>query len=214
MQFQSNIGVGARTLLSLARSAFIALLLASTCETTASCQTNLPTFSAPAKLNFQDLLKLAEPQPPPPALAQRLDHLLSEPFISNEETPAQLVTPSLDADKPMLRVAEWNINHGLNQKEIELSLSKSPLFEQKARQVDPGSSRHRNELRQELKALRSADIVVLDEVDLGVKRTQYLLWSHVRMAWMISSLHSSGSQCAPRRLVTVRSGQAARIGSP
>ena len=48
----------------------------------------------------------------------------------------------------------------------------------------------------------------------GHRNQRFLLWSQVRMAWMCSALRSSGSQCPAGILVTVRSAQAARIGSP
>jgi len=46
------------------------------------------------------------------------------------------------------------------------------------------------------------------------RHQSFLVSSQLRMLWMSSALHSTGSQCPPGRLVTVRSAQAARIGSP
>jgi endonuclease/exonuclease/phosphatase family metal-dependent hydrolase len=143
------------------------------------CATEPPDYPlsrGPAKLTFEDLLRLAVADPLPPDVADRLQHLLTEPFIGNQATFSG-VTPRRPNDAkagPLLRVAEWNIERGLNESEVELSLSRDERFEERASIEERSSSQDRSRLRRALLTLRDADIVILDEVDLGMKRTKYV----------------------------------------
>jgi hypothetical protein len=96
----------------------------------------------PIKLSFQELLQLAVADPLPLALDEHLQHLLSEPSISNEATfsGAKSMRPEVSSLGPILRVAEWNIERGINQPQVVMSFSHDGRFEHLARQADTRAS--------------------------------------------------------------------------
>jgi endonuclease/exonuclease/phosphatase family metal-dependent hydrolase len=134
-----------------------------------------PGTTGPELLNFDELVTLSNIDRPAPPLAEKLDRLLSTPFISNEASLAGSLPhrPSVDGLGPVLRVASWNIERGLNFDLIRLALSDPDGFMQAALQRGPLDAKKEAQIAQQVRTLREADILVLDEVDLGVKRTDY-----------------------------------------
>lgn len=131
-------------------------------------------FQQPPLLSFHDLVVLATIDPPPPEQQERLRKLLSQPFISNEATfngatPKQPVVPGVG---PVLRVAEWNINR-LDKQTMLHAMADARAYYEDARQnnkLKPGQLR---QAISQVQHLQSADIIVLDEIDDGVKRSGY-----------------------------------------
>ncbi len=129
---------------------------------------------APEFFKFDELVALSNGGAPA-ALEEKLDTLLSTPIVSNDATLAGVSPhrPLVDGLGPVLRVASWNIERGLNFDLIRLALSDPDGFQQAAarqRALDPA---RQAAIERQLKTLRDADIVVLNEVDLGMKRTDY-----------------------------------------
>ncbi len=137
--------------------------------------TDLVPLAGPTKLSFDELRHLAVDETPSPAAAERLRQLLSEPFISNEATlPGMRPVRPIDGKRgPVLRVVEWNIARGVNLPEIQMSLSRSGDFERAMNAGDRRDQKKLRRIKQELESLRDADVVILDEVDLGMKRSGY-----------------------------------------
>jgi endonuclease/exonuclease/phosphatase family metal-dependent hydrolase len=135
----------------------------------------LVSFQGPAKLTFQELLHLAVDETPPSADAEHLRSLLGEPFISNEATLSGVrpIRPAIAGLGPVLRIAEWNIARGVHQAQVEMSLSPSGDVAQIARESGRYDPAHLDRLREDLSVIRDADVVILDEVDLGMNRTGY-----------------------------------------
>ena len=131
--------------------------------------------SAVQPLSFDDLVTLATTDPPPISVEKRLDHLLSTPFISNEASArgAAPKIPQVPVLGPTLRIAEWNINRGENETEVELALADARGFLDAARKNQSLKPGELSIVAQELKELSQADLIILDEVDDGVKRTKY-----------------------------------------
>ena len=134
-----------------------------------------PPFQAPSTLTFDELLTLASVDPPPPALEDKLQKLLKTPFVSNEARArgATPKIPQLPRLGPVLRVAEWNINRGENESEVELALTDSKGFLAAAQKNPSLEKGDLSRAAEELEELHGADVVILDEVDDGVKRTKY-----------------------------------------
>jgi endonuclease/exonuclease/phosphatase family metal-dependent hydrolase len=127
----------------------------------------------PKPLSFDELRELATEDPPRGSVAEHLDKVLSEPVIDNHASLARVrpfgpVTPS----GHVLRVAEWNIERGVHFEDVQSSLESGGRFNEQASKVHR-SKRAERRLASELSIFRSADVVVLDEVDRGVKRTEY-----------------------------------------
>ena len=135
----------------------------------------LASATAPELLNFDELITLSDTDQPASPLKEKLDHLLTTPFLSNQAAslPARPHRPSVNGLGPILRVACWNIERGLNFDLIRLALSDPDGFEHAAQEraaLDPNKL---PQIEQQLRTLRDADVIVLNEVDLGMKRTDY-----------------------------------------
>jgi endonuclease/exonuclease/phosphatase family metal-dependent hydrolase len=130
---------------------------------------------APETLTFDELITLAATDPPPAALARKLEVLLTTPFISNRASARNIrrKAPTLDKTGPVFRVAEWNINRGENEDSVALALADAPGFLESAGRNPKLDRKQIEAIRGELNELQSADVVILDEVDRGVRRTKY-----------------------------------------
>ncbi len=125
---------------------------------------------------YDELTNLYENNGLPPNLQNKLDKLLTTPFVKNDyqnsAAPVFSQSPALGGE--FLRVAEWNIERGLEFEAIAAAFGDEARF---AAMLDeqrfpPGSSERRAMLEQAA-ALRAADVIVLNEVDWGMKRTEY-----------------------------------------
>jgi len=95
----------------------------------------VPTRSAPDLLSFDELVTLSQTAHPAPPLQAKLDALLHTPFTSNAAAPAAIPPhrPVVNGLGPVLRVASWNIERGLNFDLIKLALSDPDGFLEAAR---------------------------------------------------------------------------------
>ena len=135
--------------------------------------------SQPPFLTYPELVTLYEQETPDPALAQKLHTLLTTPFVNNEAyfRGVKPLQPDLDNKGPSLRVVQWNIERGLELDDIKLALTDKQEFLAKA-QSEAAKNKEPpagidDKLSAQLDALQSADVIVLNEVDWGMKRTDY-----------------------------------------
>lgn len=130
----------------------------------------------PELLTYSELVQLYEQATPPIALQNRLNRLLRTPFVSNAAS-ARGVRPMLPSTAklgPFIRVVEWNIERGLEYDAIRLAFTDQQGF---ARLIDsaeyPRGSEQRRLILQQVELMRQADVIILNEVDWGMKRTEY-----------------------------------------
>ena len=135
--------------------------------------------SQPAMLNYQELAALGEHETVDPALAAKLHTLLTTPFINNEAyyNGIKPLRPDLKGMGPSLRLVEWNIERGIQFDKIKLLLSDKQAFINEvhadaASNTNPEKARDQALLAQ-MDVLQSADVLVLNEVDWGMKRSDY-----------------------------------------
>ena len=139
--------------------------------------------SGPALLSYNELVELGSDQEMSPELAEKLHLITTTPFINNEAylsgaRPKPLEVPELG---PSLRVAFWNIERGLELDDIQLFLTDKNAFmaevEEERKKASENGQRLRaiqlEQLPKEIETLKAADVWVLNEVDWGVKRTEY-----------------------------------------
>lgn len=139
--------------------------------------------SGPQFCSYDELVQLSLDQEMNPALAEKLRLLTTTPFVNNEAylngaRPQSLEVPKLGRS---LRVAFWNIERGLELDEIELFLSDRDAFMVKVEKERNEAKESKKRIRavalekipQEIETLKSADVWILNEVDWGVKRTEY-----------------------------------------
>ena len=79
--------------------------------------------------------------------------------------------PSVNGLGPALRVALWNIERGLEFDLIRFAFSDPDEFRRAAEQTGASDASKLAIVESQLQTLREADI--LNEVDLGMKRTDY-----------------------------------------
>jgi endonuclease/exonuclease/phosphatase family metal-dependent hydrolase len=125
--------------------------------------------------SYAELKTLYEQQPLSGSLESKLNRLLTTPFVDNSRAgnaPAQLSRSQRLGE--FLRVAQWNIERGLEYDAIEAAFTGEAAFEALLDPKEyPAGSEKRLEILEEARALRGADVIVLNEVDWGMKRTEY-----------------------------------------
>lgn len=133
------------------------------------------TDTGPAFLSFDDLRVLSTTAKPEGQLAERLQRLLTTPFLrdSSHDAVTSGTQDSRSSSGPFLPVAFWNIGRGLNFGEIRAALSGPVEFAHVAALRRDLSGRRRRQIDAELRKLQEARVVILNEVDVGMKRTDY-----------------------------------------
>lgn len=129
----------------------------------------------PELLRFDELTALSSIAKPTGELGARLQGLLTTPFVSSNGSGIEIrpLRPIVQNDGPVLRVGLWNIEQGLNYDLIQAALTSTSDFERAANGFIPSSAAKRATVESQLSTLQGADVLVLNEVDLGMKRTGY-----------------------------------------
>lgn len=131
--------------------------------------------SAPDFLSFDELTTLYEQEILPQNLEEKLNRLLTTPFVDNsQKTNFPLSLTKSAALGEYLRVVCWNIERGLGYEAVEAAFTSRERFEALLNEKDfPLDSRERREILEQAAALQTADVIILNEVDWGMKRTEY-----------------------------------------
>ncbi|HMS40726.1 MAG TPA: endonuclease/exonuclease/phosphatase family protein [Pyrinomonadaceae bacterium] len=131
--------------------------------------------SAPDFLTFDELTTLYEQEVLPQNLEEKLGRLLTTPFVDNsQKTSFPLSLTKSAALGEYLRVVCWNIERGLEYEAVEAAFTSRERFEALLNEEDfPLDSRERQEILEQVAALQTADVIILNEVDWGMKRTEY-----------------------------------------
>lgn len=121
--------------------------------------------SGPELLTYDELVMLASPAQPPAEVAAKLERVLNEPFLrTRASSPKPLRTTTL-------RVASWNIERGREWRLIRLALTDLPAFRAVLGRVPEVEWQA---AVKQIEVLRAADVLILNEVDVGMKRTGYV----------------------------------------
>ncbi len=130
----------------------------------------------PELFTYAELVQLYENKDLPQALQVKLDRLLTTPFISNAAS-ARGVQPLLPRTPKLgrfIRVVQWNIEEGIEYQLLSAAFSDARRF---AKLLDsssyPAGSQDRKKILQQVALMKQADVIVLNEVDWGMKRTAY-----------------------------------------
>jgi endonuclease/exonuclease/phosphatase family metal-dependent hydrolase len=135
-----------------------------------------PRFQDTEFLTFAELKSLAADPTPGGELEKKLERFFNRPIISNEAW-FQGKRPTRGQNESMgefLRVATWNVEKSLRTREVAEMFRSKAAFE---RMIDPtkapkGSPDHAA-LLAEYDRLVTADVVFLQESDIGVTRSGY-----------------------------------------
>jgi endonuclease/exonuclease/phosphatase family metal-dependent hydrolase len=139
--------------------------------------------SEPKLFSYDELVQLSLDQEMSPELAEKLRIVITTPFINNEAYYRGARPRPLDVKElgPSLRVACWNIERGLKLDDIQLFLTDKDRFMAKVEAERKKAKESGQTVRavalekipQEIEILKAADVWILNEVDWGVKRSQY-----------------------------------------
>jgi endonuclease/exonuclease/phosphatase family metal-dependent hydrolase len=152
----------------------------------------------PELFSYDELVTLSRPDPLSPAVDAKLRALTTTPFISNEAF-YRGARPHRPLDKELgrsMRIVFWNIERGMRLDDIKLLATDREAFIRKVAR-DRFEKKHLQQpeawrpapedeleieadlgqnwalVRAQVTTLREADVIVLNEVDWGVPRTQY-----------------------------------------
>jgi endonuclease/exonuclease/phosphatase family metal-dependent hydrolase len=143
------------------------------------CLPSLPAsareHTAASFFTYPELTTLYEQKTLPQPIEVKLNKLLTVPFVENSHAGAMTLPFSHTTQLgEFLRVAHWNIERGLEYNAIEAVFSSEA---QLAAMLDedefPFGSNERQKVLEQAAVLRAADVIVLNEVDFGMKRTEY-----------------------------------------
>lgn len=131
--------------------------------------------SAPPLFSFDELLTLSDTAAPKDELGEKLRTLLNTPFVGNQAARAGMHghRAELDPLGPVLRVTVWNIERGTQFPLIRLAMSDANAFLQAARNEGPLHEKQEAVVREEVEILAKSDLLILNEVDLGMTRSGY-----------------------------------------
>ncbi|HEV7680726.1 MAG TPA: endonuclease/exonuclease/phosphatase family protein [Pyrinomonadaceae bacterium] len=130
----------------------------------------------PQLLTYNELVQLYEQTVPPEPLQTKLNNLLTTPFVSNAASSRGVkpLVPSSPNIGQFVRVVSWNIERGLEYDAIQSAFTNPARF---ASLIDsslyPRNSAARKEILDQVALMKQADVILLNEVDWGMKRTDY-----------------------------------------
>jgi endonuclease/exonuclease/phosphatase family metal-dependent hydrolase len=160
-----------------------ALLLMLTSNFPASAQTDhsadYTRSSQPPLLTYQELVTLGEQETVDPTLAAKVQTLLTTPFVNNEAyfNGTKPLRPDIKGMGPSLRLVEWNIERGIELDAIKLFMTDKQAFLAKAHsaaETDKDKGKVNDDaLSAQIDEIQSADVLVLNELDWGMKRSDY-----------------------------------------
>lgn len=131
---------------------------------------------SPALFTYDELVALYDQETLSDELRLKLERLTTTPFVNNAARArgVQPMKPAVANLGRVLRVASWNIERGLNFDAVRAALLGADQF---ASFLDPKKyrpgSKDRIAILRQTSLLRQADVIVLNEVDWGVRRTEY-----------------------------------------
>ncbi len=133
-------------------------------------------LQTPEGLTYDELVELGTVDAVRQPLKTKLDTVLTMPFVSNEAyySGTRPLRPEIPGLGPSLRVVMWNIEKGVHLDDIKALFANREEFLKRIdiSKVEPGSEKYKRILEQ-IDVLQDADVLVLQELDWGTKRTGY-----------------------------------------
>lgn len=134
-------------------------------------------FSAPEFLTFDELVQVSKNPNPVGPLYEKLQKLLTTPMISNEAY-YRGVRPQAKEDSrlgPFMQITSWNIEKSFEIKNAIIAFTDGEVYRRLIDTDQPSLSSQRYKIAQRQQALLAqSDVIVLQEMDLGVKRSGYV----------------------------------------
>lgn len=133
-------------------------------------------YQAPEFLTYSELVSLSSNPAPGGALEEKAQKILNTPIISNEAyfSGAKPYRPQDAQLGRFLRVVQWNIEKSMKLPNAILAFTDPKAFEEliDTQRIAPGSPEYMEILKQRQR-LENADLIILQEMDIGMKRSEY-----------------------------------------
>jgi endonuclease/exonuclease/phosphatase family metal-dependent hydrolase len=133
------------------------------------------TKIAPDIFSYEELTTLYDQKNLPESLDTKLNRLLTTPFVENSFSSNE--TPNLAKSLELgehLKVALWNVERGLEYSALEAAFTDiSKFISLLDKEKFPPGSKERSGIIEQAEAFQTADVIILNEVDWGVKRSGY-----------------------------------------
>ena len=120
-------------------------------------------------LSYKDLQDLALRQKPAEAVLSRLNEQLNNAYVVNRSIVHNHINNVFN--KPYIRLAHWNVERGKNLDAIKnIFADNTSYYYRYKKNIDPDQH---DSFRKEVSDLAHSDIISLNEVDIGMPRTNY-----------------------------------------
>ena len=137
---------------------------------------HLIRYQSPEFLTYDELVALSGNPHPEGRLGKKVEKLLNTPVMSNEAAfggtqPKRPRDPKLG---PFLRLVQWNIEKSMKMQEAIAAFKDQASFTKRidTLRFEPGSPEYL-EILKERALLEDADLLILQEMDIGMKRSGY-----------------------------------------
>jgi len=122
------------------------------------------------KLSFDDLVKLSKSEIHYGDLRSRLNYTLYNPIVDNSFANKSNIKFNNDEKiGDFVRIASWNIARGFGVDYIKMIFSSPDELMKKISDTKVD----KNKVKEQIEILRNSDIILLNEVDVGMPRTGY-----------------------------------------
>lgn len=144
-----------------------------------SLQQNRPyvRYQKPDFLTYAELVSISDNPAVEGTLKKKIERFWKSPVISNEAyySGKRPHHKSVESLGEMLRVASWNIEKSLNMPEVAKALTSTEAYEVLINPFKaPQGSTFRSEMKRQRDRLASADVIFLQEMDIGISRSDYI----------------------------------------
>lgn len=125
-------------------------------------------------LNHADVVRLFEKNPTAKALEDEKNRILNTPFVDNSASDRGVRPGSVDVAGLGLRAVFWNIERGIEFDQLVAAFKGPEAFAQvvDATKIARDSEAWRKVMEQ-AEYLASAEVLILNELDWGMKRSGY-----------------------------------------
>jgi endonuclease/exonuclease/phosphatase family metal-dependent hydrolase len=135
-------------------------------------ETKCNTLKNAYRLSFDDLKILSNHKNFGTELFEKFTQALNSVYCGNAISAQNNFKTDTSTNREYFRVTQWNIERGFHIEDINMIFNQPENYLEKldAKNLKPTT---KDKLREEMRALKDTDIFILNEVDIGMQRTDY-----------------------------------------
>ncbi|MFA6989298.1 MAG: endonuclease/exonuclease/phosphatase family protein [Candidatus Gastranaerophilaceae bacterium] len=128
-------------------------------------------FSA---FTFNELVSLSASLNQPKPLLDKIDMVLNTPVVDNSINPNEVFQPKVSNKiGPYIRVSTWNIDRGFDINRIKYVFVAPDKLLKNVNEKIQKDPKNIERIKEQINILKNTDVLFLNEVDLGMPRTNY-----------------------------------------